>query len=346
MAINRVIQVNKPSMRIQKNEGSVIESELDKFGKEILSKMTEDSIPPLPIYYSLYFEKLLDDKPLEFKKTLLEQMSLEQDDKADKTIDLEKKFKSAFANTKEILTSVSALYKQLSIIGNNAKRCMAEAKNANNPTAIINLTNSISNDMSRFSDLIGEESGKLKELYVKNATILKQVEDETVHDSFYGLYNRRYLGLQLSREVDSIKKFKHSSCLVTISMRDSVARSIGTEKGLVLVNKTLAKILLKTSRRSDIVSHIGNGVFTMLLKHTDLNSSIRASERMSDLVKSTNFFLGEKEVDLAITIGIVEIKSFVNNSTDELINFSVIAMTDCDKDEGAAYKLYESKSNG
>jgi GGDEF domain-containing protein len=55
------------------------------------------------------------------------------------------------------------------------------------------------------------------------------------------------------------------------------------------------------------VAHYGDGVFSMLLKHTDIENAKRASERLFDLVASTNFFLGEQEVTLRISIGLSEI---------------------------------------
>ena len=58
---------------------------------------------------------------------------------------------------------------------------------------------------------------------------------------------------------------------------------------------------------SDIVAHYGNGIFAMILKHTDLQSSKMAAERLYDLVESSNFFLAEKEFQLKIATGIAEV---------------------------------------
>jgi diguanylate cyclase (GGDEF)-like protein len=66
---------------------------------------------------------------------------------------------------------------------------------------------------------------------------------------------------------------------------------------------------MKTSRRSDVVAHYGDGVFAMVLKHTDIKNAMRASERLCDLVSSSNFFLAEKEIQLKIAIGIANIST-------------------------------------
>ncbi len=45
----------------------------------------------------------------------------------------------------------------------------------------------------------------------------------------------------------------------------------------------------------------------MLLKHTDIESAKKASERLCDLVSNSNFFLADREIQLKISIGITDI---------------------------------------
>jgi PleD family two-component response regulator len=42
----------------------------------------------------------------------------------------------------------------------------------------------------------------------------------------------------------------------------------------------------------------------MLLKHTDIESAKKASERLGDLVSNSNFFLADQEIQLKISIGV------------------------------------------
>jgi diguanylate cyclase (GGDEF)-like protein len=95
------------------------------------------------------------------------------------------------------------------------------------------------------------------------------------------------------------------------------------------MTRTIARLLLKTSRRSDIVAHYGNGMFSMLLKHTDIEHAKKASERLCELVSNSNFFLGEKEIQLQISIGITDVDA--THSVEETV---VAAMNGIEK----AYK--------
>jgi len=102
-----------------------------------------------------------------------------------------------------------------------------------------------------------------------------------------------------------------------IELSRDLKSSVNNEKAIMLMTKTIARLLLKTSRRSDIVAHYGNGVFTMLLKHTDIESAKKASERLCELVSNSNFFLSDREIQLKISIGITDITQ--NHSVEEII---------------------------
>ena len=112
---------------------------------------------------------------------------------------------------------------------------------------------------------------------------------------------------KIDQEIGLIKEFNHKSSLIMIELSRDLKHSIANEKAILLMTRTIARLLLKTSRRSDTVAHYGNGVFAMLLKHTDIESAKKASERLCYLVSNSNFFLSDREIQLKISIGITNI---------------------------------------
>ena len=60
------------------------QSQLDSFAKEVLNALNFDSMPPFPNYYQLYFEKMLDEKPYEFKKSITELLETESNSEDEK----------------------------------------------------------------------------------------------------------------------------------------------------------------------------------------------------------------------------------------------------------------------
>ena len=90
-------------------------------------------------------------------------------------------------------------------------------------------------------------------------------------------------------------------------IKDSILNKIINTKDRMILTRNIAKLLLKTSRRSDVVAHYGEGVFGMLMKHTDVNNAKRACERISDLIYATSFFIGDMEIDTDIELAIVPV---------------------------------------
>lgn len=302
---------------------------LESFAREVLDKLMDENIPPVPSNFATYFEKILDEKPEEFKKKVYSSMELEQEDGGDKRLVIEKRIRESFINVREILKNVSTIYKNISLMSDIAKKRVKEIANVNNQLAVQNIVSSLNRDLDKLLAIIKNQSVTLKELYQQNAAIVKEVEEETIFDSQFGIYNKRYFLSQIEKEVKSIKQYNHQSTIILSKLSNSVLKSIDNQKTLMVMNRTVSKLLLKTSRRSDIVAYFQDGIFVMLLRHTDLFGAKKTSERVSELVKSTNFFIGDKEVTLNISIGIALLK--VDRSVEENISCAMLALQSSDE---------------
>ncbi len=281
---------------------------LEQFGKEVLNRMLSDNVAPIPSNFSLYFDRLLEEKPDDFRKSVMQLLELEDANNDERKVNFEKKLKDSFLNIKQILQLVATLYKNLTLMKDVSKKRGNEAKNAANSLAFQNIVNAFENDLARLSSILDNQNTNIKKLYQSTATIVNEVETQTIYDSKYGVYNKRYLIAQLDKELKMMQQFGHQSTLVTAKLTDALLRKIKSDKAKQLITKTISRLILKTSRRSDVVSHYGEGVFAIVLKYSDLASAKRASERLHDLVTSTNFFFGEKEISLDVNIGIAKIE--------------------------------------
>ncbi|MEA3523713.1 MAG: GGDEF domain-containing protein, partial [Campylobacterota bacterium] len=153
----------------------------------------------------------------------------------------------------------------------------------------------------------------------------------------YGLYNRRYFVGKLEQEAQLMSEFKHKSSLIAVKLSKEIDSQVNSEKALGLMTRTIARLLLKTSRRSDIIAHYGKGIFMMMLKHTNIDNAKNASERLWELVSSSNFFLAEKEINLKISIGVSEISNRI--SVDETIVCTIEAMSLCDDSQSSHFEV-------
>ncbi|MBU1659763.1 GGDEF domain-containing protein [bacterium] len=292
-------------------------SDLEVYSKEVLHALIVDNLPPTPNNFSLYFDRLLEDKSENLRKQILSILELEENNDDENTILLEQSLKQGFLSVKNILSVTVNLYKNMSLMGKILHKRNKELSNGCDPQELIAITSALEKDVSQLNNILKKQSIQMKTLYDETASIVKKVENETIFDNKFGVYNKRYLMTKIEQEIGLIKEFKHKSSLIMIELSRELKEGIGNEKAILLMTRTIARLLLKTSRRSDIVAHYGGGVFSMLLKHTDIESAKRASERLCDLVSNSNFFLADREIKLQISIGITEVSQLF--SVEEII---------------------------
>ena len=282
-------------------------SDIEIYAKEVLNTLVADNLPPTPNNFSLYFDRLLEDKSENLRKQIHSILELEENNDDENTIALEQSLKQGFSSIKGILGVTASLYKNMTLmtkILEKRKQELADKPEAKEAMAIIST---LENDVTKLNSILKTQSTQMRTIYDDTAKIVKNVENETIFDNQFGVYNKRYLLTKIEQEMGLIKEFHHKSSLIMIELSRELKKSVKNEKAVLLMVRTIARLLLKTSRRSDIVAHYGNGVFSMLLKHTDIESAKKASERLCDLVSNSNFFLADREIQLKISIGVTDI---------------------------------------
>lgn len=297
---------------------------IESFAHEVLRKIEEDNTPPTPNSFQLYFERLLEEKPDGFKKSIVNILELEDSSDDERRIDLEKRIKDSFKNMKNILQHVAVLYKNLNLMQNIVQKRLEDAKKSDNPMVLQSVLNLFLQEVEKLNSITKKQTLQLKEFYQDSARIVNSIDNETIFDSQFGIYNRRHLLSQIDREIKIIGQFGHSSTILLARFPDSKIRKIPSEKALLLVMRTISRLILKTSRRSDIIAHYGGGTFAMILKHSDLFSSKKACDRLADLIQTTSIFIGETELNLGIAIGIAKI--LPHRKAEETLNLALNAM--------------------
>ncbi|PHS55884.1 MAG: GGDEF domain-containing protein [Sulfurimonas sp.] len=292
-------------------------SDLEIYSKEVLSSLIADNLPPTPNNFSLYFDKLLEDKSENLRKQIASVLELEEDNDNENSIMLEQSLKQGFSSVKNILGVTANLYKNMSLMTKILEKRKRELASNTEIQEAVGIVASLENDIAKLNSILKKQSANMKSMYDETAKIVKNVENETIFDNKFGVYNKRYLLSKIEREIELVKEFKHKSSLIMIELDNGLKDSVDNDKAIMLMTKTVARLLLKTSRRSDTVAHYGEGVFAMLLKHTDIGSSLRASERLCELVSNSNFFLSDREIQLKISIGITDV--FVDASVEEIV---------------------------
>ena len=315
------------------------EGSLEKLSSQVVSTLIQDGIPPIPTNFQLYFDRLLDEQPKEIQEEIHSMMELEDSNTNEQAIALEEKVKHAFRSIKQLLQISSNLYKNMTLMSRILSKRQSELGTFTDPE-VKKVVKTLQGDVSKLGTILDKQVGNMKTHYQATADIVQQIEAGSIFDQQFGVYNKRYLLSRLDLEGQQIARFSHNSTLVTVALNNEMRDLVPSEKAVLLMEKTVARLLMKTSRRSDIVAHYSQGVFAMLLKHTDLINAERASNRLIDLVHSTNFFLGEKEVVLGVNIGIANISS--TRSAEETLLAALEAMKQISLSKDVHVKIYEN----
>ena len=307
---------------------------IENFSTEVFKTLLNKQVAPLPLNYQTYFETLLNTKDIEFQKKIHELMEAADDHSDDeRNITFEKSIHSAFANTRDIMKCTSSIYKNLMIMNDIEKRWSADLESDNpNPAKFMQESKNIQHQ-------IDNQINQLKILYQKCNKILENINTNTMYDSKFNTYNKRYYIYLVQNEQKMVEKFAHTSTIIMMSLPLGVTRYLQNDQTTALiVMKTVAKLLLKTSRRSDVIGYVGNGIFGMLLKHSDLFSTQKASERLIDLMKNTNVFLDKREIHLDLNIGISKLKP--ERNAEDSLNCAINALRTAQK-SNAPYMIYK-----
>ena len=287
-------------------------SPLEKFAKKVLDKLIEEGIPPIPSNYALYFFNLLEEESNEFKKQIYEFISLEESDDLEKNLEIEKKLKISFKYLKEILQKTALMYKLSTQFKKVIQDSIDQMSHIASPKMVEKYLKNIELKINKISKNMNKELNEIKSLYAKNVEVIKELESNTVFDMTYGVYNIKYFKKLLENELKLISKFSHKSSLIAIKVSDETISKFKLKKSITIVNRSLAKILLKTSRRTDVIAHIEEGIFAMLLKHTDIIGAEKTIERISDIISNSSVFIEGNEIEVKIVGAICDLKSDIS----------------------------------
>lgn len=281
---------------------------VEKIAEDTVHELSDNSLPPLPMNYQIYFERLLEKEDVILRQkiqTLMNLQSLSQD----RVILFEKSVKEGLASVRRILELVSELYHDLHKIHNISEKYSKELAGIDNKLIFNNTVKFFLKDLDEVKSRSGTRIENLKDVYQKAIHIVNDINENTIYDSKFEVYNKRYFFSLIDKERDLIEEMKYDTTVLVLTLTKDLIDSIKDKALLLVLLKSVAKLLLKTSRRSDILAYLGNGIFAMGLRYSDVDSAKKASERLTDIAKETNVFYDGKDIQLTLSVGMAKVRS-------------------------------------
>lgn len=319
---------NKTAVEVESNVGAE-SNDLKKFSKEVLNSLAKDDIPPLPQNFESYFVKMLDDKPLEFKNMILEMLQYEQSYESNTRILMESDIKNVFSTMKTMLQAVAAIYKNFSILKNIITKKLSELEMANNPLTIKNILIILDENISKLDTLFEKHINILKDGYDNIVKTYKNLEAQTVYDQKYEVFNKKYFLECAQNELSASQKYGFSSSIVMVKISGKTLDLLQSAQDRDSIIKNSAKILMQTSRRSDIIAYYDKEIFAIIMKHTTLENAAKACERISNLFQSTISFIDHTEVKIYTEISATSLSE--NQPVEEIMNSLFQGLKECKK---------------
>jgi diguanylate cyclase (GGDEF)-like protein len=327
-------------MEFDLGESGEERSELVFLSQRVLDTLLENNIPPTPRSFQLHFDRLFDECETLVQEKINEILVYEDHDD-DAQAQLEKQVKKGFFSIKQILELASEVYKNMNLMNKILNKKSRELNDLKENIQIKEFVFDLRKDIDILNDIVTKQVLPMKKLYKYATTITQAVEEKTIFDQTFGMYNKKYLTNKINQESKLLTRYNHFTSLIMLRISNRLMESLKDEKERTLITKILAKLLLKSSRRSDVISHYGDGIFSLILPYMNIQSAQLESERLWNLVANSNFFIDSKEIKIDIKVGISHLNPKI--SVNDNIHFALEAMKEADK-KNTKFAVYKDSS--
>jgi len=294
-----------------------------KFSEGVLNELSGDNVPSTPNNYSIYFEKMLDNQPEEFRKEIgdIIVVNSESSVPTNSNISIEKEVKQGFIQIKSMLQAVVLIYKNLNVMRGLVQKRMDALKDNTSVLALQNVLSAFNQDLINLNKLMDKHLDVIKMSYEEIGKMFKAIEEQSIYDTTYEVYNKKFLVATISSEVESVKRYGYKASFLLVKIKDNFANRVKNLKERNNMLKSMSQLLLRTSRRSDIVAHYGNGCFAMIMKYTDENGTKQACMRILNMLSSMPWKINNEECKLEVQI----VSSMISKtkSTEELLSHAL-----------------------
>ncbi|PAF52209.1 diguanylate cyclase [Helicobacter sp. 13S00477-4] len=327
------------NIETNQNDSFEIEDQITKKVSEIaydtVKQLEQEDLPAFPGNYQLYFERLLEKEEASFRQKIENVIDL-QSITEERAVTFEKNVKDGFKNIKHILDFIAILYKNLQLMQSITDKHVKGIEKIDNKIALNSAIELFVKDIEKVNSITASQLDQIKDLYQKTSKIISDINQSTIYDSRFGIYNKRYFMNLIERENKIMEEFTHSSSVLVMALSKNIQDDSDKATQMVLF-KSIAKLLLKNSRRSDIIGYLGDGIFGVGLKYSNIESATKATERFVQSIKATSLFLGDKDISLEVSVGVAKI-SPQRNAQDSL-NAALSALQNA-LDEKISYKIF------
>lgn len=139
-------------------------------------------------------------------------------------------------------------------------------------------------------------------------------------DGLTGLYNRRTFNEVLKREFAQARRHRFSLSLLSLDLDHfkSVNDNFGHQTG-DLVLKSVAEVITKVARATDLPARVGGEEFAIILPHTSQDQAYIVAERLRNILAESAFNLSGAVFRQTVSQGVTGLEHFMIKSAEDMV---------------------------
>ncbi|RUM66975.1 MAG: hypothetical protein DSZ06_02250 [Sulfurospirillum sp.] len=277
-----------------------ISKKVSLVAKQTIFAMNKDKVIPTPENYKTYFESQMERRSSEDKSEIENLIVNEEITEVQHVATLEKDVQDAYLHIKNMAELIASSYNKLSRLYKLTKETSI------NPTSasLVKFQEHLESTLP----ILKKDLSRINGNYSQTANIIKDFSQKAIYDKKYGTHNKKYLLKVVESAINTNAQFDYPNTLIAVRIKPDIIDALHSSKDKELVRINLSKILYKRSRRSDVVAHYEDGIFMILLKHTDKKLAQITMKRIQDAVEDASFLVNGKEIDVKLDFGYAPIK--------------------------------------
>jgi GGDEF domain-containing protein len=301
--INNQDEIIKDMSPASSKQNTIVIKQLNLHGKQVVDKMIKDNIPPTPANYAIYFEKIMEDKPQAQKQNISTVLELEEVEDFDYVLKIENNINEGFNNIKAMMDIISNVYTKINKLRAITKKRKEELAKGSSKLSLL----SYDEDLSAITEVLTKQQNTLKEQYNNMTAIIKNFNNESIFDKKYDVYNKKYLFKIIDSERTNTQNFGYESTLLALKVKKSALENVRLTRDKELIIKTVGKMILKRSRRSDIIAHLQDGIFIIILKHTNIEQAQKTIASIENMISFSNYIVDSQTIDIELDFALSSI---------------------------------------
>lgn len=320
----------------EESHSEQMRKEISAIAQTAMSDLNDDALLALPTGFTSYFEKYLKNNNFDGKDQILELVNTSNVD-GNRVIEFERSVKDGLKDIKNILEIVANMHKVLNLVYNTIEKKSIEINKIDNKLAFSSASKIFSQELKHLKGIIANQINQIGDAYNRTTQSISEISKNATYDASLDVYNKQYLLSTINKEIEISKNFKNNCVIMAFTFSEALMKSIKNKETLSALNKNLSKLLLKLTRRSDVVSYVDNFIFAACLKYINIEEAQTLAQHIIKVTSQNNVIVDDDELSMDIRIGIFAIDAMVDAST-ALQN--AIKAVNIAKDENILVKVF------